>query len=357
MKKKTIKSNRLGLTILFAGIIFTVIFFLISLVGIVTGLLIRNGVITIAYGQNRGIEYVIFNMSLVSLVLGLIFSVLVGNISLRPVNNVINAMNRLAAGDFRTRLKFGNSLGKHPAAKEVTQSFNHMAEELEKTELLRADFVDNFSHEFKTPIVSIAGFADLMIEGNVPEDEQKEYLKIISEESHRLADMATRVLLLTKVENQEILTDRTEFNLSEQIRNCILMFENKWTEKDLNMDIDFGDYYISGNREMLQQVWINLIDNAIKYADEKGTVKIRMTDTEKELMVSISDTGKEIPEESIGNIFRKFYQADRSHSSSGNGIGLSIVRAITELHGGEVMVSSNSSVTTFTVVFHKNRLK
>jgi len=165
--------------------------------------------------------------------------------------------------------------------------------------------------------------------------------------------MATNVLNLTKIENQTILTGASEFNLSEQIRNCVLLFENKWSKKNIELDLTFDEYTVYANEELLKEVWINLIDNAIKFCDRDGTVRIDITEIENRLLISISDTGEEIPEEAKELIFRKFFQVDESHSVAGNGIGLAIVKKIVELHGGDVTVSSRNRKTVFTVSLPK----
>lgn len=350
MRKETGKRKpRLALTILFSVVI---LFFMMAsslLVAAVTMYRVKNGLFTLEENvpsHNR----IVLSMVVWSTTLGTALSVVLGRISLRPVNKVIDAMDSLAHGNFKQRLAFPSKLGRHPTAVEVTDSFNHMAEELEKTEMLRSDFVNNFSHEFKTPIVSIAGFADLLLEEELTEEERREYIRIISQEAHRLSDMATNVLNLTKIENQTILTDVTRFNLSEQIRGCLLLLENKWTEKALTLEVDFGEYEYSGSRELLREVWLNLLDNAVKFAFPGGTIKIGITETMENILVSVSNTGPEIPRESMDRIFNKFYQADESHATGGYGIGLSIVRAVVELHGGKILASSGGGWTVFTVV-------
>jgi len=322
------------------------------IVGGVIIFLVHKGVLKHGNDVPR-IDHLIINIMLASVLLGFVLTAITSRIPLKPVNSFINAMNRLASGDYKTRLHFGKPFDKHPTAVELTESFNHMAEELEKTEMLRSDFINNFSHEFKTPIVSIAGFAKLLKYGNLTEEQKAEYINIIEEESLRLAAMATNVLNLTKIENQTILTGVSEFNLSEQIRNCVLLLENKWSKKNIELNLAFGEYTICANEEMLKEVWINLLDNAFKYCDEGGTVEINITEIEDMLLISISDTGEEIPEEAKEYIFRKFYQVDESHSSEGNGIGLAIVKKIVELHGGDVNVSSGNRKTVFTVSLPK----
>lgn len=351
MKPKQ-RKHRLALTLLFSGIVFCFFIVTMAVVGGVIIFLIHRGVLEPIGGGPRS-EHLILRIMFASVILGAILSAVTSRFPLKPVNAIINAMNRLASGDYKTRLHFGNHLGKHPTAVEISHSFNNLAEELEKTEILRSDFINNFSHEFKTPIVSIAGFAKLLKHGDLTEEQKAEYIDIIEEESLRLSAMATNVLNLTKVENQTILTGVTEYNLSEQLRNCVLLLENNWSKKNITPELDFGEHFINANEEMLKQVWINLIDNAVKFGDEDTPVRISITETENNLFVSVSDTGVEIPSELKEKIFRKFYQADESHSSEGNGVGLAVVKAIVKLHNGDINVSSGNRRTVFTVSLPK----
>ena len=270
-------------------------------------------------------------------------------IPLKPVVNLINQMNRLASGDFQARLHFGRLLTSHPTFAELTDSFNKMAEELGSTEMLRNDFINNFSHEFKTPIVSIAGFARILKRESLTPGQQAEYLDIIEAESLRLSEMATNVLNLTRIENQSILTNVSQFNLSEQIRSCILLLEHKWSSKALNWKLDFGEVEVAGNEELLKQTWVNLIDNAIKFSPEGETVEISISEVPGRVSVTVANTGPEIPEEARERVFHKFYQADESHSSEGNGVGLAIVKRVVELHRGKVSVDSGGGIVSFSV--------
>lgn len=262
---------------------------------------------------------------------------------------MIRSIRALAAGEYNTRLYFGNPLKKHPTFWALSESFNTLAEELQNTEMLRSDFINNFSHEFKTPIISIAGFAKLLKRGKLSENQKLEYMDIIEEESLRLSYMATNVLNLTKVENQAILTDVTTYNLSEQVRSCVLLLENRWMKKHLEFLLEFDEYEIQANEELLKQVFINLIDNAIKFSTEYGAVEIRIKEINKGYKISISNAGEEIPQESIRKIFNKFYQADESHAAEGNGVGLAIVKKIVELHKGSIEVKSENGITTFEI--------
>lgn len=348
MKPRGERNHRFSLTMLFAGIIFLSLFLtLTATIGLL--LLSEHYNLFSLRDSLLSTDGVLLNIALWSLFLGSIFSFLLMRFFLKPVNRIINAMNSLASGHFGTRLNLPHFLKKHPAVAEISESFNHMAQELENTEMLRADFINNFSHEFKTPIVSIAGFADLILEEKLSEEEKLEYIRIISEEAHRLSNMATNVLSLTRVENQTILTDKCTFNLSEQIRNCLLLLESSWDEKALELHADFPEVEYTGNPELLKQVWVNLIDNAVKFADRCGTIQVSISRTEKATRVTIADTGTDIPEESLSRIFQKFYQVDKSHATQGNGIGLSVAKAIVELHGGKISVSSGNGETIFSV--------
>ena len=225
-----------------------------------------------------------------------------------------------------------------------------MAEQLQNTEMLRSDFINNFSHEFKTPIVSIAGFAEILESAELSEEERLQYVGAIKEESKRLASMAEGVLELTKVENQSILTDISRFNVSEQIRSALVLLVGKWNNLNVELDFEFDEYYVNGNEEFLKQVWINLLDNAIKFVDDGGVIAAKVTKQDRYICCNISNTGPTIPQEKQKYIFNKFYQADESHSTKGNGIGLAIVKKIVELHKGSVSVVSENGLTTFSVL-------
>ncbi|MBQ8387431.1 MAG: HAMP domain-containing histidine kinase [Clostridia bacterium] len=354
-KIRLVRKQRFSLTLLFSVFVFAVILAAIAIAASAVYIFAATGILS-PDGQSIDLGTTILLMIGISLVIGWVISILLGGrIPLKPINDIINTVNRLAAGDFKTRLKFGKALSNHKSFNELSVSFNKLAEELENTEMLREDFINNFSHEFKTPIVSIAGLAKLVNKGDLTDEEKQQYLTAIEEESLRLANMATNVLNLTKIENQTILTDVSRFNLSEQIRSCVLLLENKWSSKEIDLQLDFDEYMIEANEELLKQVWINLTDNAIKFAPTGGSVMIEITDKKDHFSISVGNTGSEIPEEERERIFNKFYQADRSHATEGNGVGLAIVKRIVDLHGGEIEVDSADGVTTFTVELQKKK--
>ena len=355
MKKEEHK-KLIGLTLLLAMLVFLIeIAAIMIAVGLIV-LLMYTGIIEEYSRDMLNPSDALLLMSVISLIVGIILSGFASRLYLQPVNRFIDQINRLAAGDFKARIFFGRPIASHPTFQEIETSFNKMAQELESTQMLRSDFINNFSHEFKTPIVSITGFAKLLKRGNLTPEQQQEYLDIIETESLRLAAMATNVLDMTKVENQAILTDVARFNLSEQLRGCILMLlEGKWKSKEMDFSVEFEEHMITGDQELLQHVWINLLDNAIKFSPENGTVAVTIQEQPHTLEVCISNQGPPIPEEKLGKIFNKFYQGDESHSTEGNGIGLALVKQIVQLHKGRITVVSESNLTTFTVVLPKTQ--
>ncbi|MBQ4562472.1 MAG: HAMP domain-containing histidine kinase [Clostridia bacterium] len=347
MNKK--HKGRLRLSLLISVFVFCIIVVAVVVAFGLVNLLAYTGIIISINEETDPVTLFIF-MGIVSLIVGLGASLAAGKIPIKPMYRLIDQIDRLASGDFKVRLKPSNALSSHPAVEKAVDSFNRMAEQLENTQMLRQDFINNFSHEFKTPIVSIAGFAKLLKKGNLSDEQKNEYLDIIESESLRLSAMATNVLNLTKVENQTILTDITEYNLSEQLRNSILLLESKWADRDIEFDLGFDEHYIKANKELLREVWINLLDNAIKHTD--GYIAVRVTEDDK-LTIEVENTGSSIPKDKQTRIFDKFYQSDESHSSEGNGIGLALAKRIVELHKGSIGVKSEENRVTFKVKLPK----
>ncbi len=341
--------HHVALWLLVFAVLFVIQFATVLVALLALFVLVQTGSITADWVGSLNTGRVILLLAVVDTFIGFVVVITATAIPLKPVTNLINQINRLASGDFQARLKFGRLLSSHPTFAELTDSFNKMAEDLGSTELLRNDFINNFSHEFKTPIVSIAGFAKVLKRGGLTEAQQAEYLDVIEAESLRLSYLATNVLNLARIENQSIVTDASEYNLSEQIRSCILLLEHKWAPKGLEWKLDFGEYRIVAGEELLKQVWINLIDNAIKFSSQESSVKIDIEEWREWISVSISNYGSQIPKEAQDKIFNKFYQADESHSSEGNGVGLAIVKRVVELHEGRVFVQSENGATTFVV--------
>ena len=223
---------------------------------------------------------------------------------------------------------------------ELVAATKKIAQELEGTEMFRSDFVNNFSHEFKTPIVSIRGFAKQLKSDALSEDERRKYAEIIADECERLSNMSTNVLLLSKLQNLELITDKSAYSLDEQIRKSVLLFAKDWEAKNIDLDIDLEEIDYTGNEEIMSHVWVNLIGNAVKYTPEGGRISVRAIKKADEIIVRVSDNGIGMSRAVMERIFDKFYQGDGSHTGSGNGLGLPLVKRIIELCGGRLTVES-----------------
>ena len=345
-EERTKRRPKLSVTLVFSAFVMAIL---------VIALAMATGVVLLIQSL-QGEEFT-FNLSSallmvlgISAVMGYGLAVLFGStVLLKPINRLVDAMDGIADGNFETRLDLSGTLLSAETFRGIEVGFNRMAEELGHTEMLRSDFVNNFSHEFKTPIVSIAGFCDLLRSEDIGDEEKSHYLTIISEESRRLAALATNILNLTKIENQSILTDVTSFNLSEQIRSAVLVLESKWATRGIIPVLEFDEVKIRANEQLLKEVWINLIDNAIKFSPDCREVTVTIKEDGGRITVSISNEGKEIPENIKEKIFLKFYQADESHSAEGSGVGLAVVKKVVNLHGGAVSVESEGGRTVFSV--------
>lgn len=345
---KEAQKKRISISILFSAIVLLFLTINAVVTGAVVFYLVYRG--SLKFGDiPLNFSSLIFNLLFWSIVNGTILSVIANRIPLKPVDKTLEALDRLSSGDYSARLHFQGPFSRLPVVVELTENFNKMASELQQTALLRSDFINNFSHEFKTPIVSITGFARLLKRGNLTEEKRQEYLNIIEAESMRLSQLATNVLNLTRVENQNILTDVRLFNLTEQIRTSALVLEGKWTKKHIELLLPADEVYATGDEELLKHVWVNLLDNAIKFSPDYGTVEVRIKSESDLISTTISNFGDPIPEKSIDKIFNKFYQADESHSAEGSGIGLAVSKRIVDLHDGKISVDCKNGKTSFTV--------
>ncbi|MPN28184.1 Alkaline phosphatase synthesis sensor protein PhoR [bioreactor metagenome] len=221
-------------------------------------------------------------------------------------------------------------------------------------EYLRKDFMSNVSHEFKTPIASIQGFVEIIKDNKLPPEKFNEYTDIIIEETKRLSNLSSNILRMSKLDNQFIQSRPTKFSLDEQLRKTILLFEEQWSSKNLDLDINLEKVSYEGDEELVQQIWINLIGNAIKFSYDNGSIHVSLKQKKQDLVVKIKDEGIGISEESKPRIFEKFYQGDASRSKSGNGLGLPIVKRIVEICNGTISFESKEGLgTCFTVTLPK----
>lgn len=264
----------------------------------------------------------------------------------KRVNKIAEAMKEVTKGNFEVELK----PEKLRPFRDIAVDFNKMANELRSVETLRNDFINDFSHEFKTPISSIHGFAKLLLETDVSEEERRAYLEIIAEESERLTALSRDTMMLSKLENQTIISDKENYRLDKQIRQSIILLSKSWSEKNIRMDIDLEDVTYFGNADIMSHIWMNLLNNAIKFTPENGTIRVSMRKKENQIVIYFMDTGIGMTEEEINRIFQKYYQADNSHATKGMGLGLSIVYRIVDMCKGAITVESKPGEgSTFTV--------
>ncbi len=271
-----------------------------------------------------------------SVLIGVTVSIVINIILLRPVVKLSKAMKQVAAGDFGIRLSTDSRIRE---IRESYESFNLMVRELEATETLQTDFVANVSHEFKTPINAIEGYATLL-QGGAEGEQQQEYVDRILMNTKRLSTLVGNILLLSKVDNHAIPAAANTYRLDEQIRQAIVLLEPQWTERNADFDVDMEEITWTGPENLMHHVWSNLIGNAIKFGPVGGMVKITLKQTGSRYVFAIEDEGGGVPEEERQRIFHKFYQLDSSHKQEGNGLGLALAKQIINSCGGEIRVES-----------------
>ena len=293
----------------------------------------------------------------VSAIIGTILSGFMTKHFMRPMSELMTATKAVAAGDYSVRVATERMLVdiekyKSPVNEfeEFVDSFNKMAEALGSVEMLRSDFVNTISHEFKTPVVSIRGYAKLLQDPNLTEEQRREYTDTIIQESLRLSTMSSNILLLSRYEHTDVLTEKTVFSLDEQLRDCIQLQSRAWMEKDIILSGELESVMFYGNPDIMNHLWSNLLSNAIKFTPAGGAISVGLTRQDGAVVVRFSDSGIGMDEEALSHIYEKFYQADSSRQSAGNGLGLSIVKRIVTLCGGDIAVESEPGLgTTFTV--------
>lgn len=283
----------------------------------------------------------------VCLLVGILVTSQLSRFFFDPVKKLRIAMDKVADGDFSVRLEERSS---SKEIMEIYTGFNLMANELSSTEILQTDFVSNVSHEFKTPINAIEGYSTLLQDADNLDQTQREYIDKILFNTGRLSSLVGSILLLSKLENQQIPTKKTEYRLDEQIRQSVVALEPAWAKKDVEFDVELDRVSYLGNEPMMRHVWDNLISNAVKFSPNGGTVKIHLTKKLKKLIFTVEDQGSGLSEEAQKHIFDKFYQADASHKQEGNGLGLALVKRILAIEKGQITAENlRSGGCRFTV--------
>ena len=267
------------------------------------------------------------------LLIGILVTGLLSKYFFDPIKKLRVAMDQVAEGDFSIRLE-EKSTSKE--IMEIYTGFNLMAQELSTTEILQTDFVSNVSHEFKTPINAIEGYSTLLQGSENLDGDQREYVDKIQLNTRRLSSLVGSILLLSKLENQQIPTNQRSYRLDEQIRQSVVALETAWVQKDIELDVELERASYVGNEPMMRHVWDNLISNAVKFSPQGGIVKLRLTRKLRKLIVTVEDQGAGLSGEAQKHIFDKFYQGDSSHKQEGNGLGLSLVKRILTIEKGQI---------------------
>ncbi|MGG5371505.1 sensor histidine kinase [Enterococcus sp. AZ196] len=347
MKKKLFSQ----LWIYFAAIIFLMMFVVLS---VFVGLLFMINHYQLLTPEREGHLFPFYFIIFLSLVIGAALSFFVGKRILQPIGNLRQAMSKVSKGDFTVQLDEQQQM---EDVEELYHDFNVMVKELNSIETLRNDFVSTVSHEFKTPIATIKGYVQLLQNDSLSKEERQNYLERMLDGTQQLTHLTDNILKLSKLENQGLGLDFQNFRLDEQIRQVILFLQPKWEQLNLTLDLDLPRTNYFGNEEFLYQVWLNLMDNAIKYSQKDSSIHVHLSNEEDEQIITISDEGIGMSNEVASRIFDKFYQSDTSRKTKGNGLGLSLAKQIVELHHGTIKVNSSPNKGSNFKIYLPNRLK
>lgn len=330
--------KQVSLWFTFSVIVFVILLSVFLVNGLVAYLLLKLNLLNFsaAMGQNGlGAILLLYGLSLLTAIL---FTGFFSHHIMMPIEELSRALLAVTKGDFSVRLEPNSRLEK---LRVMTASFNTMAAHLASTETLRDDFVANVSHEFRTPLSAIEGYAMLLQDSSQTRQEQADCVEKILNNVDRLSSLAENILLLSKLENQSILGGSAVFRLDEQIRQAILALESQWSEKNIEFDLDLASVKYTGNSQLLYLIWTNLIGNAVKFSPPGSEVAVILHETDGTISCSVLDHGEGMSPETLDHIFEKFYQGDSSHHSQGNGLGLALVRRIVAILGGTIAVDSH----------------
>lgn len=348
MKKHTLKFLFPFIVNIFITLIITIITSVFAFI-----IALRFNILSV---DNPNPSFPVFIITAVSIAIATFFTAILGMMIhsyISPIRNLVDATQQVAKGDFTIKL---NESYKDGEVKNMNIAFNKMVRELNSIETLRNDFIVNVSHEFKTPLATIEGYATLLQESNISDNERFEYTTMILESSKQLSSLSGNILKLSKLETQEIITEENYFYLDEQLRQALLFLENNWSKKNIDIDMDLTTTHYYGNEDLLMQVWLNIFGNAIKFTPDNGTIATSLKSADDGIYVSISDTGIGMSDKVKKRVFEKFYQGDSSRNFEGNGLGLTLVKRIIDLCGCGITVESEvNKGSTFTIFLPHNK--
>lgn len=307
-------------------------------------------------GLNRAAKLTFGNVIVLSVLFSTIDAVRRKLTTEKVTKRIADATKELVGGNFSIRIAPVGKIGISDNYNEIIACFNQIARELGSLETLRTDFVANVSHEMKTPLSVMQNYATLLQAPGLPEAKRLEYAKGVAEGSRRLADMMTNILRLNRLENQKIYPKTTEFDLGEQLCQCLLQYESLWEQKAIDIETEIQEnVLVRADKELLSLVWNNLFSNAFKFTSEGGTVSVSLKGEGTLVVVQVADTGCGMTAQVGSHIFEKFYQGDPSHATQGNGLGLALVKRVVDILHGEISVESTvGEGSTFTVKLRRN---
>lgn len=269
----------------------------------------------------------------------------------RRIRSISEAAIEVTNGNYDVSIKEGGN----DEVALLVENFNHMTEALRRNDHLAKDLVASISHELKTPIASIQGFSKLLLtEEN--SDKRQQYLTIMEQESTRLSRLTSNLVRLSRLDHQTII-ERKRYRLDEQLRTCLLLLERQWTEKSLRLELDLPEVSVEWEEELMQHVWLNLLENAIRFSPESGVLEVTLSEGEN-IRVTIRDEGPGIAEQDLPYVFDRFYQGEQSRANEGHGLGLSIVKRIIDLHDGELTLRNHleqGAIVTVTLTANEKR--
>lgn len=291
------------------------------------------------------------SLTTVSTVICGFVSYFVGRRILAPMVKLSAASKEVAKGNYAVRV---SDSSKMEEVQTTFRNFNAMIKQLDSISTLSNDFVANVSHEFKTPLTAVEGYAMLLQDPTLTEAERQEYLEQILDNIHRLTELVGNILLLSKIENKGLADAYSQFRLDEQIRQAVVLLQNQWMQKELTFEAELDEISIRASEGLLPHVWSNLIGNAIKFSPQGGLIELRLMEQKECVVFTVRDRGCGMSPEVQERIFEKFYQGDPSHKSKGHGLGLPMVKRIVELSDGVIEVESQEGQgTLFRVILPK----
>ena len=269
-----------------------------------------------------------------SALFSLIMTVVIDKTVLGPMRQVLHTINKVSKGNFDVRISTNDTM----EIGLLVDSLNSMIESLGSLEMLRNDFIVNVSHEFKTPLASIQGYAAMLQNEELSAEERRRCAGIVYDSAKRLSALSGNILELSRLEHSDVRIDKTQFMLDEQLRQALLLLQAEWQQKDIELNLELAEVKYFGSDELLMQVWLNLLGNAIKFSPQGGRIDVTLTETEGAAVVAVRDYGIGISPAEQKLIFEKFYQADTSHKTEGNGLGLAMVKRIINLLNADIEV-------------------